>query len=474
MWRLGEHGSKTAVITEHGESISYAALCDAADALTRHIPTRCLIFCICTNEPGALIGYLACLRGQVVPFLGEATLDKQLLANLRTTYKPDYIWCPSGMAAEFADAQAIYTTHGYSLLKTPDHSVYPLHDDLALLLTTSGSTGSPKLVRQSYRNLQANTASIVEYLGLDSSERPITTLPMSYTYGLSIINSHLAVGATIILTNQTLMQREFWQLFKANQATSFGGVPYTYEMLEKLRFFRMELPSLRTMTQAGGRLSPELQRKFAEHAEQKGLAFVVMYGQTEATARISYLPASEAARRCGSIGRAIPGGRLWLVGEDGNPITAADTVGELVYEGENVTLGYAECGTDLSKGDERQGVLRTGDLAKRDADGFYHIVGRTKRFLKIFGNRINLDEVEGLLRRDFPGIDCACGGRDDKLRVFLVQPAEPTDIRSYLAEKLGIHFSGFQVQPVDRIPRTSAGKILYQELDRLAPESPKA
>jgi acyl-coenzyme A synthetase/AMP-(fatty) acid ligase len=470
MWRLGEHRSKTAVITEQSELISYAALSDAADTLAEQIPTRCLIFCLCANELGALIGYLACLRRQIVPFLGEATLDKQLLANLRATYKPDYIWCPSNLAAEFADSQNVYTTHGYSLLKTADTGVYPLHPDLALLLTTSGSTGSPKLVRQSYRNLQANTAAIVDYLGLDNNERPITTLPMSYTYGLSIINSHLAVGATLILTNQTLMQREFWQLFKANQATSFGGVPYTYEMLDKLRFFRMDLPSLRTMTQAGGRLAPELQCKFAEYAEQKGLAFIVMYGQTEATARISYLPAAEAARHCGSIGRAIPGGRLWLVGEDGNPIDASDTVGELLYEGENVTLGYAETGTDLGKGDELHGVLRTGDLARRDADGYYYIVGRTKRFLKIFGNRINLDEVEGLLRRAFPGIDCACGGRDDKLQVFLVRPAEPTDIRLYLSDKLGIHFSGFQVQLVDGIPRTSAGKILYQELDRVASE----
>lgn len=467
MWRFAEHGNNTAVITEQGESISYGALSYAADALAAQIPTRCLVFCLCANELGALIGYVACLQRQIVSFMVDATLDEQFLADLRASYKPDYIWCPSVMAAEFADSRAVYTAHGYTLLNTADRGAYLLHPDLAILLSTSGSTGSPKLVRQSYRNLQANTAAIVDYLGLDSSERPITTLPMSYAYGLSIINSHLAVGATLILTNKTLMQREFWQLFQAQQATSFGGVPYTYEMLEKLRFFRMDLPSLRTMTQAGGRLATVLQRQFAEHAKQKGLAFVIMYGQTEATARISYLPAAEAAQRCGSIGRAIPGGRLYLVGDDGNPIDAPDTVGELVYEGENVTLGYAESGTDLRKGDERHGVLRTGDLAKRDADGYYYIVGRTKRFLKIFGNRINLDEVEGILRRAFPGVECACAGRDDKLCVFVIQPAEPPDIKAYLSDKLGIHFSGLQIHLVDTFPRTSAGKILYNDLARL-------
>lgn len=468
IWHLKQHGGKTAVITSLGETFSYAELSEATGALGAQIPRRCLVFCLCANELGALIGYLGCLQHQNVVFMGEATMDAQVLSDLRARYKPDYLWCPSTIAGEIADAQAVFANHGYTLLKTADGGSYSLNPDLALLLTTSGSTGSPKLVRQSYRNLQSNTASIVEYLGLDGGERPITTLPMSYTYGLSILNSHLAVGATVILTKQTVIQREFWQLFKAHQATSFGGVPYTYEMLEKLRFFRMELPSLRTMTQAGGRLSHELQRKFAEHAASKGINFVIMYGQTEATARISYLPASEAGRRLGSIGRVIPGGRLSLVNEQGDPINTSEMVGELVYEGENVTLGYAESGADLSKGDERHGVLRTGDLAKRDGNGYYYIVGRIKRFLKIFGNRISLDEVEGLLRGAFPGIDCACGGNDDNLKVFVTKATEPQNIGAFLSEKLGLHFSGFQVLVVDRIPRTAVGKILYGELDRAA------
>ncbi len=465
IWDFDKHTDNAAVVTEHGELIRYSALSDAADSFAAQIPSRCLVFCLCANELGSIVGYVGCLRKRIVPFMAEATLDRELLARLRVSYKPDYIWCPSDVAAEIPDARAVYASQGYVLLKTADEGVYPLHKDLAVLLTTSGSTGSPKLVRQSYRNLEANTSAIVDYLKLDANERAISTLPMSYTYGLSIINSHLAAGATLVLTTKTMMQREFWQLFKEQQVTSLAGVPYTYEILEKLRFFRMDLPSLRTMTQAGGRLAPDVQKRFAEHAHAKGVAFYVMYGQTEATARISYLPPAEAVRRCGSIGRAIPGGQLYLVGDDGQRINAAETVGELVYEGANVTLGYAESGADLGKGDEREGVLRTGDLARFDADGYFYIVGRTKRFLKVFGNRINLDEVEAMLQFAFPEIDCACGGQDDKLCVFVAEPAETAEIKTYLSKTLGIHFSGFEIRPVASIPRTTAGKILYKELE---------
>ncbi len=175
-------------------------------------------------------------------------------------------------------------------------------------------------------------ASIVQYLHLDETERPITTLPMNYTYGLSIINSHLMVGATILLTEKGLMQKEFWTFFKEQEATSFGGVPYTYEMLERLRFFRMDLPSLRYFTQAGGKLAPERHRKFAEYAQKRGKKFVVMYGQTEATARMGYLPPERALDKCGSMGVAIPGGRMWLRDVDGSRITEPRIVGELLHE----------------------------------------------------------------------------------------------------------------------------------------------
>jgi len=272
------------------------------------------------------------------------------------------------------------------------------------------------------------------------------------------------VGASIIFTQKTLMEKEFWTVFKEYEATSFGGVPYIYEMLDKLRFFRMDLPSLQTMTQAGGKLSPELHRKFAEYAGEKNKKFIVMYGQTEATARMSYLPAEKSIDKYGSMGIAIPGGEFSLIDENGNDINKNDVVGELVYKGDNVTLGYAECGSDLKKGDEFGGVLVTGDMAKRDSDGIYYITGRKKRFLKIFGNRVNLDESERMIKTKF-NIECACSGVDDKMSVFITKNALKKDIKDYFSTKTGLHFSAFEIYVISEIPKNEAGKTLYSALE---------
>ena len=466
MWKFSNNKNNAAIYTDDGNIIDYQALLDAQEKLVAKIPGRCLTFNLCSNTPGSLLGYVSFLNHRIVPFLVESELDRELLGRLIVDYKPDYIWCPAEKVESFSEYKEVYSIWSYSLLKTPYNNVYPLYPDLALLLTTSGSTGSPKLVKQSYSNILSNTQSIVEYLSLDSNERPITTLPMSYTYGLSILNTHLYVGASVIMTEKTMMQREFWQQFKAYGATSFGGVPYNYEMLEKLRFFRMDLPSLKTMTQAGGKLSPELHKRFAEYAEENNKRFIVMYGQTEATARMAYLPASQAIEKYGSMGIPIPGGSFYLIDESGNRIAKPDHEGELVYEGKNVTLGYAEHGEDLIKGDERNGVLITGDMAKYDNDGFFYIVGRKKRFLKIFGSRINLDEVERMFKAEYPEIDCAIAGVDDKLYLFVLDDYKKEHIIKFLSDKTKLNLVAFKVIKVDHIPRSDSGKVLYQEFNR--------
>ena len=446
----------TAVVTDDGRGLSYAELKRMTDEWAAKVPPRALVFLLVENNLDSLVAYVACLNHGIVPLMLDAKIDGQLLQRFIEVYRPDYIWRPGGEGYVLEKGQ-----------KTEDERQRMIYDNLALLLTTSGSTGSPKLVRQSYKNIKANTQSIVEYLKLDSTERPITTLPMNYTYGLSIINSHLAVGATILLTEKSIMQREFWNFFTEQGATSFGGVPYTYEMLDKLMFFRRKLPSLRTMTQAGGKILPALHRKFAEYAQREGKNFVVMYGQCEATARMSYLPPERALDKVGSMGVAIPGGRFELVkglgsGEVGK--LGSEEVGELVYYGDNVTLGYAECAEDLAKGDERHGRLETGDMARIDEEGFYYIVGRKKRFLKIFGNRVNLDETERLIKGQFRDLDCACGGVDDKMKIFITDQAQVQTVRDFVAEKTHLNFTAFDVQFLATIPKNASGKTLYSEL----------
>jgi acyl-coenzyme A synthetase/AMP-(fatty) acid ligase len=268
------------------------------------------------------------------------------------------------------------------------------------------------------------------------------------------------------MTMHPVVTKDFWDFMKAEHATSFGGVPYTYEMLKRVRFFRMDLPDLRTMTQAGGKLAPELHREFAQYAQEKGKHFVVMYGQTEATARMAYLPYDKSLEKYGSMGVAIPGGRFTLIDVAGAEITEPEITGELVYEGPNVTLGYARCGQDLALGDERHGRLETGDMAKRDADGYYYIVGRKKRFLKLFGNRINLDEIDRMVKAEFEGLDCATTGTDERMEVYITDEALCDQVESFIQDRIHINGKAIAIHAIDAIPKNEAGKVLYVELGK--------
>lgn len=464
LWDLEKYRDNTAIIDECGRVLTYGGLSSEGGRVASAVEERCLVFSLCTNSIGSVIGYVSFINANIVPVLLNAHLEKELLQNLLETYWPAYLWLPEEQADEFKDVKRVYNCYGYCLLRTSYDKAYPLHPELSLLLTTSGSTGSQRLVRQSYANIRANAESIAQYLSLDETERPITTLPMNYTYGLSIINSHLLVGATLLVTDKSLTQKEFWRFFREQRATSFGGVPYTYEMLDRMRFQRMDLPDLRTMTQAGGKLLPELHKRFAEYAAEHGKNFVVMYGQCEATARMGYLPADKAMEKCGSTGIAIPGGTFRLIDADGQAITKPHMTGELVYEGPNVTLGYAERREDLAKGDERHGILETGDMAQFDEDGYYYIVGRKKRFLKIYGNRVNLDEIDQMVKTRFAQTDFVSAGVDDHMYLFVTDSSVAETIKEFVVTKTGLNPAAFKTVVMDEIPKNDSGKTLFAEL----------
>lgn len=425
-----------------------------------------LALLLCTNSLPSLAGYISMLQNGIVPILLDAAKGAELLQNLYTHYRPQLLWCPSNLISTFGDIEQKFSYRSYSLLQSPfNNEDKEINQELAVLLTTSGSTGSPKLVRLSYNNLLSNAESIAEYLNITSEERPITSLPMYYSYGLSVINSHLIKGATILLTDKAVVQKEFWTFAKERKATSIAGVPYTYETLRRLRIFKMDLPDLKTMTQAGGKLNAAIVKEYIDLANFSGKRFIVMYGQTEATARMSYLPWKHAAEKYASIGIAIPGGAFSLIDGDGHEITEPDVDGELVYRGPNVSMGYAECIEDLAKGDENHGILHTGDIARRDSDGYYYITGRIKRFVKIWGNRCNLDAVEQLVKAITP--NCACAGIDDRVTVFVTENGVESRIKDYLSEKTGLNSRAFAVNVVETIPKNPSGKVLYSELQKM-------
>ncbi|GLQ88542.1 AMP-binding protein [Dyella flagellata] len=447
---LERFGDRVAVQLASGEAYSYRELALRADSLFAPkysgLVTPNPIAIECSNAIAPLAAYLGALRHRVPALLIDSDLDEPLREQLFARY----------------DIGNVFRATGSWHQRAPDqHS--KANTDLALLLSTSGSTGGPKLVRLSLDNLQANAEAIAKYLQLSTDDRPITSLPMHYSYGLSVINSHLLVGAPLLLTPESVTTRGFWNFFKEFGATSFSGVPTTYAMLKQMRFERMDLPSLRVMTQAGGRLAPDLVKWFGELAKVRQQRFFVMYGQTEATARISYVPPEHLLDKLESIGIAIPGGALELIGEGGEPIAEPDSVGELCYTGPNVMMGYALGPDDLALPDMQHGRLRTGDLAKRDRDGYFYIVGRLKRFIKVFGNRIGLDEIEHQLRED--GFDAAVTGKDDLLVVAVRgEDVSPDDLAHRLSARYRIHKSAIRVRSVASFPLSSSGKVLYMDL----------
>jgi long-chain acyl-CoA synthetase len=451
-----------AAITDDRQSITYQQLSDLSEEIYKIINKRCLIFALCKNTIGSFCGYTSFLSKKIVPLLLDGSLENELLLSLIKTYHPAFIWLPIDRVKDFSESKIVYEAFDYILIQCVSDTSFELNDELALLFTTSGSTGSPKLVRISYENLVSNAESIADCLSLSKHERPITVLPMNYSYGLSVINSHLIVGATILLTARSLVEKEFWEFVKNEKATSLSGVPYTYDILKKLRFFGMNTPTVLTLTQAGGKLLDKIFEEFATFCQQSGKHFIVMYGQTEATARIAYLAPEKAKSKIGSIGKAIPGGELYLVDDHGDIIDKDNVVGELVYKGKNVSMGYAFIANDLQKGNENNGVLYTCDLARRDSQGFYYIVGRKNRFIKLFGNRVGLDEAEQLVKNIVS--ECACVGADDHMVIYITEKSKENRVLEYLVDKTGINRKAFFVRYIDVIPKNSSGKIIYTNL----------
>ncbi len=460
----GQPADRLAVVSADGTSMSYGELAGFADEFGRMFSgERKLGFILARNTVGSLKSYIGCLEsGAIVPLMLDSELDAASLAWLFGHYRPQYAIAPIGHAACASFGEPVFSYDDYAVYDT-GMPACGLHDNLALLLATSGSTGTSKLVRLSYANVKADAESIAAYLDIDSDERAVTSLPMNYSYGLSVINSHILMGATMLLTNASVMQKEFWEFVREERATSIAGVPYTYQMFKRLRLTGMDLPDLRTLTQAGGKLPIELQKHFGEYACETGRRFFVMYGQTEATARMSYLPCEDVLEKVGSIGIAIPGGRFSLLDENGREIAEPDAEGELMYQGPNVSMGYATQREDLLEGDANGGVLVTGDMARFDEDGYFYITGRKKRFLKMFGKRTSLDECEQMVSDGF-GIECACAGRDDLLCAYVVDSDKAGEVREYLARRLGLHPSAIKVRVIDEIPRNDSGKITYKEL----------
>lgn len=456
--------SSLAAIDDAGDQLTYGDLVALRSGLSSVLPMRELVFCLCENRIGALAGFITLYDCKDVCLLLSAHIDRGLLDTLYKTYQPSYFWMPEAKVPEFG-FEVVYRFKGFVLCKTGNKAP-EMHSSLSMLMTTSGTTGSPKLVRHKYGNIESNAKNVANVFGWTSLDRGIIDLPMQYTMGLNVITSHLFVGATVLLLESNLMSPKYWQFIKEQKGTNFTGVPYSYEILNRLRFVRMDLPYLKTLAEGGGKLSDSLFSTFASYAADKGKRFFATFGTTETSARLAYLPPECATTHIGSIGRAIPEGRLILIDDNGHEIQETEVEGELRYEGPNVTMGYGTCLEDLKKGDEFCGVYDTGDVAQKDTDGFYYIVGRRKRFLKLFGLRVSLDQCERIISENF-GIDCACAGDDTKMSIYITDDRIKDDVKQLIAEKTGLKSSLFDVKVLESIPHFESGKINYRELEHV-------
>lgn len=444
-------------IDDFGRRLTYGELCGFVKQYEGLGLSRAVVFCFCDNSIGAFAGYMAIMSTRQVPLMLSANMNSTLVDNLINEYEPMYCWMPKQMAKE---TNILFSAFGFVLVKN-DFKAYDLNPELSILLTTSGSTGSPKLVRHKYGNLEANAQNVAMAFGWTKREKGICDLPMNYTMGLNVINSHVVVGATVLLAHKNLMDPTFWEFVKNEKGTNFTGVPFSYDVLRRLNLTRESFPELTTFAEGGGKLSEKMFRWATNFCEENGNRFVATFGTTETSARMSLLDSNLASRKTCSIGRAIPEGTLFLIDE--KKLENGRTEGELCYKGPNVTMGYATKKEDLQKGDIFRGVYHTGDIAQRDEEGYYYIVGRKGRFLKLYGLRVSLDETERIIG-DYLKCEVACVGDDKRMEIFVTKCEDAEAIINYISKITGIVRTAFNVQAIDEIPRNSAGKILYSEL----------
>lgn len=461
----GNYKSSDIMFVDDTERIfCYSDFIDLKIFLADIIEPRSLTLIICDSSIDAISIYLAHLENKVVPILVSSNLKWEYIVDICKSYRPQFIIGPKKiLEKKFKEGKTIFSYYVVNINKEK----VVLYDDLALLLLTSGSIGGAKSVRISYENLYVNTKQILAYLPITKSEKPLLSLPMEYTYGMSIINTHFMTGATMYISSYKFFNRNYWLFFNKNNCTSFAGVPYSYETLDTFHFFNdRKMPSLHYMTQAGGKLNGRIKRKVTQFCEKNNADFYVMYGQTEATSRISYLPPSLLSQKIESIGRPVANGKIDVINEEGKIIDECFKIGELIYSGRNVSLGYAKSYKDLKKERENNYQLRTGDLGYFDKEGCFYITGRKSRIVKISGYRYELDEIEYKIQKQV-NIECKVMEKEEHIYVFFDKNEYRKIIKKVIENDLNIPEEIISFIYLKEIPRGENGKVLYSELKKL-------
>lgn len=438
---------KFVVVQSDGQKLCAPKINQICDDFFNKITKKSLVLLCCSNEIDDLIIYLTCTRKNIPIMLISEEVPNKILDEIIANFRPGYV--VTNRQLKFYKSSELFLKTFYCT--SFDEVVHP---DISLLMTTSGSTGTAKFVKLSYQNIRSNTEDIVSYLGLKNSDTSITSLPMHYTYGLTLINSAIFSGGTLVLTNSTVTQKEFWELFKNFSVTNLAGVPYTFQILNSMRFFRRNQPSLRFITQAGGKMDDKTLQDLMEYCDRNGKELFLMYGQAEASPRMSYVPPSQVINKSQTVGIAVPSGKIDILDAQENG------TGEIIFTGPNVFGGYAKSFEDLLNFNTAS-TLETGDIGYIDDDGYLVVTGRKKRFIKLFGHRVGLDELETHLSRTFSAYTFTCAGHDNKLHVKYLGDNFSEVLQDHLVDLLNVNAKAIKVERVDEIPRNAYGKIVY-------------
>ena len=438
--------NKSGFIKDDYKSYSYLDLLNEYNKFKKLNLSTGLIINICENNFDFLSGYVSFLNLRYCQLLLDSEIDNKFLLNIIQRYRPKYIFAPKEKSL-FSYKKIILKKKNYNLYEL-EFDEYTINKKIAILLSTSGTTGSQKFVKLSRNNIINNTKNICKYLKISKFDTTITTMPPSYSYGLSIINSHLFKNANLIFTKKRIVEKKFWNIFKKNKITNFNGVPILYEILLKLGLNNLYSKNLKFLTSAGGQNDRNKLEKIIEFCEEKKISFYSMYGQTEASPRISYIKYPQKKNKIGSIGKPIPEGKLFIKNK------------ELIYKGKNIFHGYSESYKDLFKVKNYK-YLYTGDLGFKD-NGYFFITGRKKRIIKIFGYRISLDELENEILNK--GYKCAIKEINEKLKIFHQKNVSGQLISKFLIEKFKIPKNRIILKKIIKLPMTLNNKVDYNKL----------
>ncbi len=432
---ISKFGKKIA-ITDGQNNLSYEKLIQESKKFTNKIESKSLIFLISNNDIETICFYLSCILRKIPTAIINGNIKSKNLKKFISKYKPKYIIIKNDNYIK--GYRIIDHKQKYFILKKKKKIKYKISKSLALLLTTSGTTGDPKFVRLSYENFLNNIRNIIKSIKIKKSDSVITTLPISYSYGLSIINTFLYSGSKIFINEKSVMDKNFWNLYKRFEPSHFYGVPFTFEILSKFNFKYLYSVNLKTIAVAGGKLDQALFKKLVKFTLSNKIKFYNMYGQTEASPRMGVLDDKYKTRKINSIGKAINGGKFILISKKNKKILTPYTEGLLIYFGKNVFMGYSNSYKDLHKENEKKNMLKTGDIAFFDQNNFFFITGREKRFIKLFGNRINLDDVEKMINHK--GFENKCEIIDNLIKVnYNNNEFNIKEIRKLLSNELGIN-----------------------------------